>query len=232
MRSAALLALLALTMPAEAASFDCGKAAQPDEVAICSDPRLSALDDLVARAYAEARRGYGGTAEPKDRANALADARSFNARKGRCGADVGCLVSAHVGALEDFMTYGSSVRVPASVSATDMTPSVPAESKRLPAREGDCALTRITDIHGRLEGDTDFSSGTGVEFANGGHQVDYDRVEALVASRRGDPVLMCLTAIPKHCPPGDDRGRAYTSTNLRTHRTWSLADSQHMCGGA
>ena len=231
MRSAALLALLACTGTAGAASFDCRKAAQPDEVAICSDPRLSALDDLVARAYAEARRGYGGTPDPKDRADALADARSFNARKGRCGADVGCLVSAHVGALQDFMTYGSSVRVPDSVSATDMTPSVPPPSRTLPAREGDCAQTRITDVGPRLEG-ADFDSGMSVVFANGGTQVGYDRVPALVASRVGDPVLMCLTSIPKHCPPGDDRGRRYTAKNLRTHGSWSLADSQHMCGGA
>ena len=43
---------------------------------------------------------------------------------------------------------------------------------------------------------------------------------------------MCLTSIPKHCPPGDDRGRKYTATNLRTRGSWSMADSQHMCGGA
>ena len=232
MRLALFLAALSVAGPAAAASFDCTAASSPDEVAICADPHLSALDVLVDRAYGEARKGYGGAPDAKDRAHALDDARDFNARKRRCGADLGCLTAAHVGALEDFGAYGSSVRVPAWIAATAMTPSVPAETRRLPAREGDCARTRVTDVGGRLEGDADFSSGTRVGFANGGAQVSYDRVPAIVASRRGDPVLMCLTSIPKHCPPGDDRGRSYTSTNLRTRGSWSLADSQHRCGGA
>lgn len=232
MRPAVILAALCFCWPAAAASFDCTRAATPDEVAICASPKLSALDVLVDRAYGEARKGVDGTPDPKDRAHALEDARSFNARKRRCGADLGCLMAAHVGALEDFQRYGSSVQVPASVAATDMTPSVPAESRRLPEREGECGLTRIVQIGGRLEGDTDFFSGTEVDLVNGGHQVSYDRVPAIMGSRKGDPVLMCLTSLPKHCPPGDDRGRSYTSTDLRTHASWSLADSQHMCGGA
>ena len=48
----------------------------------------------------------------------------------------------------------------------------------------------------------------------------------------GDKVLMCLVAIPHDCPPGDDRGRVYTVTNMRTAATWTLPDSQHSCGGA
>lgn len=232
MRLALLLAALSLAGPAAAASFDCTKATSPDEAAVCANPKLSALDVLVDRAYGEARRGYGGAPDPADRAHALDDARDFNARKRRCGADLGCLTAAHAGALEDFLAYGSSVQVPAWVSATSMTPSVPVETRALPAREGACARTRVAAVGGRLEGDPDFSSGTTVSFANGGAQVSYDRVPAIVASRRGDPVLMCLTSIPKHCPPGDDRGRSYTSTNLRTHASWSLGDSQHRCGGA
>lgn len=237
MRALALLAalspaFLSLAAPAAAASFDCTRASSPDERAICANPKLSALDVLVDRAYGEARRGPGGAPDAADRAHALDDARDFNARKRRCGADLGCLTAAHAGALEDFQVYGSSVGVPAWVSATAMTPSVPAETRRLPAREGQCARTRVTAIGGRLEGDRDFSSGTSVAFANGGAQVSYDRVPAIVSSRRGDPVLMCLTSLPKHCPPGDDRGRSYTSTNLRTRASWSLADSQHRCGGA
>lgn len=232
MRFAVLLAALSLAGPAAAASFDCTKASSPDEVAICSNQKLSSLDVLVARAYGEARRGVGGTADPTARANALADARAFNARKRRCGADLGCLTSAHVGALEDLENDGSSVQMPTWIAATDMTPAVPVESRRLPVQEGGCGRTHVSDIGGRLEGDTDFSSGTTVEFADGGRQVSYDKVPAIVRSRRGDPVLLCLTSLPKHCPPGDDRGRSYTATNLRTHESWSLGDSQHMCGGA
>ena len=43
---------------------------------------------------------------------------------------------------------------------------------------------------------------------------------------------MCLIQIPYPCPPGDNRGRLYKTTNLRTHRSWTLRDAEHMCGGA
>lgn len=218
--------------PAAAASFDCTRASAPEEVAICRNDKLSALDVLVDRAYGEAHKAPGAAGDPTDKAHALADARSFNARKQRCGADVACLVSAHVGALEDLAVDGSTVAVPAWVAATDMTAGVPPESKAMPVREGECALSRITGIGGRLEGDTSFSSGASVEFANGGSQVSYDKVPGIVTSRRGDPVLICLTALPKHCPPGDDRGRSFTSTNLRTGKSWSEGDAEHRCGGA
>jgi hypothetical protein len=41
-----------------------------------------------------------------------------------------------------------------------------------------------------------------------------------------------LVSIPRHCPKGDNRGRVYRTTNLRTHKSWKLPDSEHMCGGA
>lgn len=232
MRFAMVLALAVSAGPAAAASFDCTRAAAPDEVAICGNSKLSALDVLVARAYAEAHKAPGADGDPEDKGHALADARLFNARKARCGADVACLMSAHVGVLEDLAADGSGVSVPDWVAATDMTVGIPPETKAMPTREGDCATSQIAEIGGRLEGDTTFSSGTTVGFANGGSQVSYDKVPGIVASRRGDPVLICLTALPKHCPPGDDRGRSFTSTNLRTRQSWSAWDSQHRCGGA
>ena len=57
-------------------------------------------------------------------------------------------------------------------------------------------------------------------------------VAAIEQSKKGDPVRMCLVSIPHPCPKGDDRGRVYKTTNLRTHKSWSLPDSEHMCGGA
>jgi hypothetical protein len=75
-------------------------------------------------------------------------------------------------------------------------------------------------------------SGSAVSFDNGGYQVSYDTVPAIEHSKTGDPVRMCLVSIPRHCPKGDDRGRVYRITNLRTHKGWKLPDSEHMCGGA
>jgi hypothetical protein len=108
--------------------------------------------------------------------------------------------------------------------------SSPVWAQALPTRVGDCVNTAIKSVETRLEGATD--SGSAVSCTNGGYQVGYDTVPAIEQSRRGDPARMCLVSIPKNCPKGDDRGKVYRTTNLRTHQSWSLADSEHMCGGA
>ena len=105
---------------------------------------------------------------------------------------------------------------------------------RLPQRVGLCVETRIKSVETRLvDGSAPIAgSGSAVGFDNGGYQVSYDTVPAIEHSRRGDPVRMCLISIPQGCPRGDDRGRLYKTTNLRTHRSWTLRDAEHMCGGA
>ena len=75
-------------------------------------------------------------------------------------------------------------------------------------------------------------SGSEVQFTNGGRQVSYETVPQIDRSRAGDPARMCLVKIPGPCPPGDDRGRVFRTTNLRTGQSWLLPDSEHMCGGA
>jgi hypothetical protein len=107
---------------------------------------------------------------------------------------------------------------------------LPAQAGGLPKRVGECAKTRIKSIETRLENAPD--SGSAVSFKNGGYQVSYDTVPAIVHSKAGDPVRMCLVSVPKHCPKGDHRGRVYRTTNLRTHHGWKLMDSEHLCGGA
>jgi hypothetical protein len=105
----------------------------------------------------------------------------------------------------------------------------------IPTRVGTCAFTRITGVHQRLVGENNREipdSGSAVELANGVYGVSYDQVPAVQASRRGDRVITCLVSIPRGCPPGDNRGRLYTTTNLRTEDSWTLPDSQHRCGGA
>jgi uncharacterized protein len=56
--SASLAASLAAPWPAQAASFDCGKARAPLEKAICADPRLSRADEALARAYKAAQSAF------------------------------------------------------------------------------------------------------------------------------------------------------------------------------
>lgn len=106
----------------------------------------------------------------------------------------------------------------------------------LPARVGECRETTISKIGERLEdsstGQPIPGSGSAVSFANHGSQVSYDEEPAIRQSRRGDPVRICLVKLPQNCPPGDQRGRVYKTTNLRTHQSWTLPDAEHSCGGA
>jgi hypothetical protein len=111
-----------------------------------------------------------------------------------------------------------------------LTVCEPARAGHLPRHAGACVRTTIKSIETRLQGVP--GSGSAVSFENGGYQVSYDIVRAIENSKAGDRAWMCLASIPRHCPKGDDRGRVYRTTNLRTHQTWKLPDSEHMCGGA
>lgn len=105
-----------------------------------------------------------------------------------------------------------------------------ASADPLPDRVGACSDTAVMRVGPRLSGDP--RSGSGILYENGGTQVSYDVIAALLRSRKGDRVRLCLTSIPTGCPPGDVRGRIYRATNLRTNGSWLAPDSQHTCGGA
>lgn len=100
----------------------------------------------------------------------------------------------------------------------------------VPAKVGQCVTTRISMLASRLENMPD--SGSAVNYANGLYQVSYDTVPAIVNAHVGDSVKLCLKSLPTHCPKGDDRGKIYAATDLRTKQSWELPDSEHMCGGA
>lgn len=121
-----------------------------------------------------------------------------------------------------------AAKVPVNSSITPNDP--------LPVRVLDCGgaeITNIADRFGNPIGLTN-SKGSTVTLNNTGYVVSYDLIPAIRDSRVGDHVLVCLVFIPDpdKCPPSDLRGRVYTMTNLRTLESWSLADSQHECGGA
>lgn len=85
-------ALLLPAAAATAAGFDCSKAASPDELAVCANPQLSALDsEMTGLWYAYSRvpmlMGMSG--------NRQDDAEAFLARRKACGADIECLTKAY-----------------------------------------------------------------------------------------------------------------------------------------
>ena len=227
----ALMSGLLWASAAGAAGFDCAKAGTADEVAVCADERLSDLDSRLALAYAQAKK-----AATFDDVKQVA--QDFLADRKACRSNAACIMASYVFVLGQLQMRGAHDGVPAEITAETIAGGRELPASGLPEAVGQCVATTIESVHPRVGDpdlpikDEDYDAGTGVEFGNGGYQVSYDRETALIASKPGDPAVMCLVALPHRCPPGDDRGRVYTTTNQRTGATWTMADSQHMCGGA
>jgi uncharacterized protein len=229
---AVLLAMMVTTPSVHAEqpvkpSFDCDKAQTQDEHAICSDNRLAELDQAVSIAYSQA--------EVKFKDEARAAARDALAARNSCGGDRMCILDQQVNAITIlFSNLGAQVPVPPWVGAYRIDlfkgRSEP-PAKALPDRIAQCTITKIASISGRLAPNPG-TDGTQVSFANGGLLVSYAYEPDIANSHIGDEVLLCLVSTPKNCPPGDDRGKFYSGTNLRTTGSWLLPDAEHMCGGA
>ncbi|MBB3648605.1 uncharacterized protein FHX14_004834 [Rhizobium sp. BK619] len=211
---------------ADAAGFDCSKAGSADKKIVCGDSQLSRLDELFNQRYAAQKK-----AEPDE--DNIHVARNFLADRRDCGDDRSCILSAYLAVLwnispdkNDFMQ---------GISARSLAGSQLPEATAIPAKAGRCATTSVLEVHPRLDNggaadDADFDSGTGIDYANDGYQVSYDREEALIRSKPGDPVTMCLVEIDRDCSP-DEGGKLFLVTNGRTGESWILPDAQHKCGG-
>lgn len=211
-------------------SFDCAKSRAADERAI--DERLAELDRAIAAAYSQV------ASVAKDQARL--EAKDILTARRACGANRLCILDQQVNGIEAFSRFGSHVSVPSWVGEHRIAlfkSRTQRSMQGIPTRVARCAVTKIVSISTRFGAelkppvsDTD-SSGSAVVYASHGGQVSYSYVAPLAESRIGDEVLVCLVSIPKDCPPGDDRGRVYSATNLRTKGSWLLPDAQHMCGG-
>jgi uncharacterized protein len=229
-----LIVLGLVTAPACAAGFDCARATAPDERAVCADPRLSELDELISRAFNRAKLA---TTPPDQKSSVVAIARTFLKDRQACKADRSCLLASYVGVLIAYQNFGTKEAMPAWVTAPAIAGGRAPSSGPLPTRIGQCSTTQVVGVTPRLDFGRppmreDFDSGTAISYRNAGYQVSYGREPGLLNSKPGDSVLMCLIGIPHNCPPGDNRGRFYTVTNTRTAETWTLPDSEHSCGGA
>ena len=218
---------------ADGPSFDCRKARLPTEKAICADPQMSAIDALATKAYRDFEPAFGGDKHKI--------ARELVADRNACKTDAACIVSAQNNALQ---TYGSA---PSWVQdynialigkkAPDFAARTPKPTDQpLPASIGNCGFTHIKTLTTRLGDDpletASPDAGSAATFTNGGTAVSYDREPGLASSKVGDPIVMCLIAIPRDCPKDDVRGKVYYAVDLANKGTWALPDSQHLCGGA
>ena len=100
----------------------------------------------------------------------------------------------------------------------------------VPTKVGQCVETSLKTIETRLEGVPD--SGSLVIYKNDIVGESYDTIKAITRAKVGDKITLCLTSIPRGCPPGDDRGKFYSALDHRTKGKWNLPDAEHMCGGA
>jgi hypothetical protein len=117
---------------------------------------------------------------------------------------------------------------------------LPAQSQRLTdyatpppvLKLGECVNTQISWLGSRLEAQDEQpvpGSGSAVQFADGLYQVSRKEEAPIQSSQMGDPVSICRVALPKNCPP-NVQGKIYKTTNLRLKASWTLADSDHVCG--
>ncbi len=115
------------------------------------------------------------------------------------------------------------------------TIALPTYAAGLPQHVGQCATAGVLTVTHRLRdaftGEDAPWSGSAIRFDNKGWQISYGQEPSVDHSRPGDDVKICLVYIPPNCPPGDNRGRIYHTTNMRTKESWTLPDAQHGCGG-
>ena len=196
------------------ASFDCSRAESRVEHMICDDEDLGRDDISLAEVYARLLRHSPAAA----REGIRQDQRAWLKRRDAC-AMRDCVVRAIRDRLD--VLEQQAARVDAGL-------------RRGLSRVGQCQDTVIDDVGPRLQGPDrpDEEYGTSVGFANGVYLYSYALEPPVARSRTGDRARVCLVSIPKHCPPGDDRGREYAVTNMRTGERWRLPDSSHRCGGA
>jgi len=210
-------------------SFDCNIARTQDEHAICSDSHLAELDQALSIAFNQAARKY------KDESREIA--RDALAKRHSCADDRLCILDQQVSAITTLSNLGSEVPVPpwaGSYRLELFKSRADPPTTTLPNQVGQCTITKIASISTRFGEELKPGSddGTAVSFANGGQQVSYNYEPTVGQSHIGDEVLLCLVSVPKDCPPGDDRGKIYSTTNLKTSGSWLLPDAQHSCGGA
>jgi uncharacterized protein len=95
-------AILVMTsVPAGAQSFNCRYAKTPDEVAICSDPRLSQLDERMSRRFFQLRNELS----PPQQLRLDETQGGWLARRNSCGSDPGCIEEVYLTRIDQLANW-------------------------------------------------------------------------------------------------------------------------------
>jgi uncharacterized protein len=103
---------------AVSADFDCSRARSPDEKVICSTPSLSEADKAIGNAYRRAL-------SQGDKAKVTPIARQFLAKRGSCGADVGCIARVQKQMLDAYGAIADGMAVKATIDKAADTAADP-----------------------------------------------------------------------------------------------------------
>lgn len=92
-------------------SFDCAKASQPDERAICGDQQLAELDNLSAAGFNFVKLKYG-------KSKALNVARPLLKLRRACGGNRDCIRQRQIDAIRTYQKLGAPITLPELLSAS------------------------------------------------------------------------------------------------------------------
>jgi len=101
LRAICLSLLLLAPVAAQAQSFNCRYARSADEVLICQDAALGALDERMSAIYARLRNSlYGGA-----RASLEADQATWLRGRMACGRDADCIADSYRQRIRELQNY-------------------------------------------------------------------------------------------------------------------------------
>jgi uncharacterized protein len=105
----ALLLSVGVGSVGQAASFDCNKATTETEIAICSDPELSALDELMGALYQQSLRAndWNSDSAMEDLTLKRSQLDWINQRDGSCVGDANCIRDFYINRVIYLMEYTS-----------------------------------------------------------------------------------------------------------------------------
>ena len=198
------------SLASHAVTFTCSTNSPLAEALICSDANLSAKDDEMAAAYRVLRIRKMYTPSQKElKTEQLAWLSNRNSCK-----NIACLNQAYEIRIQELKHYKTGIY--------EVAVSPP-----------ECSNTKIDWLGARLSDSSPKVSGTSIGYQNGLANHSYGYVPAISErSRVGDRVKVCWISRFLNCPPGDNRGNTYRTTNVRTGEQWELPDASHVCGGA
>lgn len=218
------------TFKSYAVSFDCNKAATLVENVICSDEEISALDDALASSYANV------LASSDDAGSIKLEQRNWLKKRNACQ-NKACLKTLYTQRIQELTR---------SKSASKETTNDQAGSDALPKKPGDCMDSTLLGKATRFEGAVAGQAG-GEVFVQVTKDIHLyvqtvpnfpasESIDAYMYSTpdfvKGDKISLCLLELPRDCPPGDERGKIYSVTNIKNNKSFVGIDAWHICGGA